>query len=138
MRLRKKKKSTLKLTIYANREKRTVVAKLENVHDVFRDILSSLKLDEFITDELCQKITIKDEYIAKAKCSPEDSFDTEIGARLATMKVQLKYSAAVAKNLWVIERYIDNILDLSRAEEENYYEFATDLAKEYSDYLKTI
>jgi hypothetical protein len=138
MKRRKKKKYALQLNIYTNPEKRTVVAKITNVHNVFRDILSDLKLSRLITDELYDKITIKDEYIGKAKCSPEDTFNNEVGIKLATMKAQLKYSAAVAKNLWTIERYIDDILDSAKIEEDSYYEYTIDLSKKYFDYLKTI
>lgn len=69
---------------FINEEKKVVVCKLENCNA------------ELICD-MCHKgypghdaMLIEDEFIGKAKCSPEDIFDVEIGKKIA-------YDRAVAK-----------------------------------------
>ena len=69
---------------FVNEEKKVVVCKLENCSNA-------------LICDMCQKdwpgheaLVINDTFTAKAQCSPDDTFDAEIGKKIA-------YSRAVAK-----------------------------------------
>lgn len=84
-------------------------------------------------------------YRGIAKCSPDDSFDEEVGKKLARMRCDLKTSEAKLK-------YSQTMFDLRRhelREAENAYDFAYDyltnaraeraiVREELKNFLKTV
>lgn len=63
------------------------------------------------------KFQIKNEYIGKAKCHPDDKFDIEFGKRLALLRAKSKYLRAIEHKMFLIN---DWIYDLSERTNELY------------------
>lgn len=80
-------------TYFVNKEKGVVVCKLENC-------ASSLACD------VCHKgwephplLELEDTFIGKAKCAPDDTFDPEIGKKIAYRRAMIKLYKAKRKTL---------------------------------------
>lgn len=83
---------------FINKEKKTVICKLE-------DCCSELIFD------MCEKgypshvaMMIEDVFVGKAKCSPEDAFDVEVGKKIA-------YGRAIAKMCKAKKRALIDFVD---------------------------
>ena len=75
------------ITYYIDEEKRTVVCKLRGaMFDVLDNLLSHYSDVDFEHD-----YTMKDCYVGKAKCSPEDKWDTNTGKRIALCRALVSY-----------------------------------------------
>lgn len=75
------------ITYYIDEEKRTVVCKLRGaMFDVIDNLLSRCNYVDFEND-----YTMKDCYVGKAKCSPEDKWDKNAGKRIALCRALVSY-----------------------------------------------
>lgn len=75
------------ITYYIDEEKRTVVCKLRGAMlDVVDNLLSHCSYVDFEND-----YTMKDCYVGKAKCSPEDKWDKSTGKRIALCRALVAY-----------------------------------------------
>lgn len=75
------------ITYYIDEEKRTVVCKLRGaMYDVAANLESRFNYVDFEHD-----YTMKDCYVGKAKCSPEDKWDKNTGKRIALCRALVSY-----------------------------------------------
>lgn len=82
----------MKIEYYVNLEKRTVVCRISNCHDVLTEQLE--KRGYFIPYNDTH-LEIADEYVGKAVCSPDDKFDEKFGMILAYRRATIKMNADV-------------------------------------------
>lgn len=96
------------ITYYIDEEKRTVVCKLRGaMFDVIDNLLSHCNYVDFEND-----YTMKDCYVGKAKCSPEDKWDKNTGKRIALCRALVSYYndknkvlMAVCRDLATVRNY---------------------------------
>ena len=64
-------------------------------------------------------LEVRDAYVGKAKCSPDDTFDLEKGKKIAFKRAFIKYTTVKQKELtsfvkWVNERHDEFIKDTNK------------------------
>lgn len=94
-----------------NKEKRTVVAIMKGCrHDAYEDIIKTLhnnNITTFATQSFWElEYFISDTYRGKAHCSEEDTWDEEIGKRIARSRMLKKYYKAKIR---VFDRVKNNL-----------------------------
>ena len=57
------------------------------------------------------KYRIKNEYVGKAKCHPDDVFDIEIGKRLALLRAKQKYLNAMESKMYEINEWVQGLAE---------------------------
>ena len=106
---------------YINEEKKTVVAKAENLYglafEVVREVMKKYKwIDEYnFAAELLRKFKVPMELTAKARCSDLDIYDEDHGMELSRARLLLKIY------WWKIR-----LMDYVKEELYGGYEFAED------------
>ena len=78
-----------------NEEKRTVTCIAWDCENDLIEHLLKKSSDSFTLDILiqnCEKLLLNHKYVGTAKCSPEDTFDVEIGKKIARAKMREKYT----------------------------------------------
>lgn len=76
---------------FVNKEKGVVVCKLEDCYD---SLIADMHIKGYPVDE---NLEIPNEFIGKAKCSPEDTFDENIGKNIAFNRAMIKLNKAKKK-----------------------------------------
>ena len=77
-----------------NEEKKTVTCIAWDCENDLIEYLLKKSSDSFTLDTLVQnyeKLLLNHKYVGTAKCSPEDTFDVEIGKKIARAKMREKY-----------------------------------------------
>lgn len=93
------------ITYYIDEEKRTVVCKLRGaMFDVVDNLLSHCSYVDFEND-----YTMKDCYVGKAKCSPEDKWDKNTGKRIALCRALVAYYKDKDKMFMEVYRDLANV-----------------------------
>lgn len=93
------------ITYYIDEEKRTVVCKLRGaMFDVIDNLLSRCNYVDFEND-----YTMKDCYVGKAKCSPEDKWDKNTGKRIALCRALVAYYKDKDKMFMEVYRDLANV-----------------------------
>lgn len=82
---------TKNVYFYVNKSKGTVVCKKINCKYTVTDILYDLGIHEIDDKVSLNDLYLKDEYVGKAKCHSEDTFDFNIGIEVAQQKMLYNY-----------------------------------------------
>lgn len=107
---------------FIDEEKKIVICKLENCHD---SVICDMCRKGYPGHE---KMLIDYEFTGKAKCSPEDTFDVEVGKKIA-------YKRAIAKMAKAQKRVLTDFVEGNKKFVE---ELARDSAKLINKYDATI
>lgn len=94
------------VTYYINEEAGVVVAKIECMHREPDEIVESISWKLRRSDSRMEGINtylagdnsryeLRPYYTGVAKCSPDDTFDIEVGKRIALARAQIKYHEAL-------------------------------------------
>lgn len=116
------------ITYYIDEDKRTVVCKLRgSMFDVMTNLVDHCDLVDFQNN-----YWMKDCYVGKAKCSPEDKWDKNTGKRIALCRALVSYYNdknklfnEAHKNVLSVEKYC--------AEQSSYAERKADSYREELD-----
>lgn len=99
-------------------DKGVVVCKLHNCKEIVEKRI--FKQNNTVFPYFPEKYYIDNIYVGVAKCAPEDTFDEEIGKKIALTKAKRKRAQA-ANN--AIKQYISDVQkDLSRLEQYGIHE----------------
>lgn len=119
-----------------NEEKKTVTCIAWDCENDLIEYLLKKSSDSFTLDTLVQnyeKLLLNHKYVGTAKCSPEDTFDVEIGKKIARAKMREKYTRDKFKA-------IDNFFDMLTPVFELFYDSYDAIIKSYdrnADILQT-
>ena len=108
-----------KIQYYINKEKRTIAARMVDCQYDIIDILYKMGIDRvFRANYRIEDFLIKDTYRGVAKCAPEDTWDEEVGKRIARNRLLKKYHKDKTRCLFELEAIYTEILEEigSRAE----------------------
>lgn len=120
-----------------NEEKRTVTCIAWDCENDLIEHLLKKSSDSFTLDTLVhnyETLLLKHKYVGTAKCSPEDTFDVEIGKKIARAKMREKYTRDKLKG---INKFLDMLLstaDLLKNSFDaviNSYDRNADILQEY-------
>lgn len=107
----------MKVNSYVNEEKRTCVVVISDCEDdvirkVHRVTKGQFKEDFYFRGK---NSWLAEKFIGKAKCAPEDEFDSEFGLDMARARAFAKYNAAYDRE---IDTLLDRIEDMADAIDE--------------------
>ena len=120
-----------------NEEKRTVTCIAWDCTDDLIKHLLKKSFDGFSLDALIRNygmLLLNHKYVGTAKCSPEDTFDVEIGKKISRSKMREKYTRDKLKR---IDNFLDMLTPLKELCEDSYdaimnsYDKNADILQEY-------
>lgn len=119
---------SFKVRYFVNTEKRIVVCKLyECAHELCCDMCHK-------GWPLHDALIINDEFVGKAKCSPDDNFDIEKGKELAYKRALIKLCKAKAKTLIAfLQANQKSVADLSNTVNKLCNKYDGTITKKESD-----
>lgn len=103
-----------------NEEKKTVTCIAWECENDLIEYFLKKSSDSFTLDTLVQnyeKLLLSPKYVGTAKCSPEDTFDVEIGKKIARAKMREKYTFDKLK---VIDNFEDRMFSLCRLFDDSF------------------
>lgn len=86
-----------KVSFFVDKEKNIVICKLETQQWVAEDRI--MKYAKYAEPRDCSWYAIPAVYYGRAKCAPEDTFDVEVGKKIALDKAKAKRRKAINKAL---------------------------------------
>lgn len=110
----KKENPSSKISYIINKEKRTVVALMDNCDYDAYEILEKTGLFSHLSckqDSICNSLMMNSIYRGKAKCSPEDTWDEEEGKRIARNRMLQSYYKARTRVLVRAKKEFSNMLE---------------------------
>lgn len=120
-----------------NEEKRTVTCIAWDCENDLIEHLLKKSSDSFTLDTLVhnyETLLLKHKYVGTAKCSPEDTFDVEIGKKIARAKMREKYTRdkfkAIDNFMFILEPVVNLFNDAYNAV-INSYDKNADILQEY-------
>lgn len=120
-----------------NEEKKTVTCiAWECENDLIEHLLKKSS-DSFTLDTLVQNyemLLLNHKYVGTAKCAPEDTFDIEIGKKIARAKMRERYTRDKLKG---IDNFLDTLLPMANLLKDSFdavissYDKNADILQEY-------
>lgn len=138
------------VTYYVNREKKTVVAViksdastplyiLDRVFDKFENANGNHNLLEMSFDNChIRDAFINDRYVGIAKCHEGDTFDEELGKKLALARAKVKKADAIQSNFFKFIEQLDKLNYLAGKKYDELYNRWLDFDMEVDNLLLSI
>ena len=92
---------------YVDEANRKVICVIDDTRDLFFDYIDDFKLDLRVNDKFWRKLFMPHRFVGIATCSENDTFDVEIGKKIAFHKAKTKLNTSFFKRAQIYINKVD-------------------------------